>query len=276
MSQACGRQGQAVTAARTLTSSCLDGKVAVVTGGGDSTGLIVAMTLADYGARVHVAEIREDALGRALAAHPELTGTVADVGDAEDVRRLFRDVHDRRGAVAILVNLVGVPGPNAPVEDITDDDFAQTLQVNLQGMFYAIREAVPDMKKARQGVIVNFSSGSTRTNMPNRLPYVVSKWGVEGLTRALARELGPHGIRVNAILPGMIDNLRMRKILETNAARLGTTPDELKQQYLRYISTRSPIDPSELAETVVFLASDAARNITGQLLAVDGNIEWEI
>ena len=261
---------------RSLTSSCLDGKVAVVTGGGDSTGLIVATTLAEYGARVHVGEVRADALQNALASHPELSGTLADVGSAGDVRHLFEDAQSRHGAVEILVNLVGIPGPNAPVEDIADEDFAQTLNVNVQGMFYTIRAAVPDMKKAGKGVIVNFSSGSTRTNMPNRLPYVVSKWGVEGLTRALARALGPHGIRVNAILPGMIDNLRMQRILQTNAARLGTTAEELKQEYLRYISTRSPIHPRELAETVVFLASDAARNITGQLLGVDGNVEWEI
>lgn len=265
-----------MTEARALTSNCLDGRVAVVTGGGDSTGLVVATTLAEYGAMVHVAEVREDALKQALASHPELSGTIADVGNAGDVHRLFRDVQARHGVVDILVNLVGVPGPIAPVEDISDDDFVNTLQTNVQGMFYTVRAVVPGMKKAGKGLIVNFSSGSTRTNMPNRLPYVVSKWGVEGLTKALARELGPHGIRVNAILPGLIDNLRMRKILETNAARLGTTAEDLKQQYLRYISTRSSIGPRELAETVVFLASDAARNITGQLLAVDGNLEWEI
>lgn len=259
-----------------LNPKCLRGKVAVVTGGGGGTGLIVAATLAEHGARVHVGEIREESLTAALASFPGISGTVADVGDPEDVGRLFREARSRYGAVSVLVNLVGVAGPIAAIEDILDEDFARTFRINVQGTFFAIREAVPDMKRAGAGVIVNFSSGSTRTNMPNRLPYVASKWAVEGMSRALARELGPHGIRVNAILPGMIDNVRMRRILETNAARMGTTPDALKREYLRYISTRSTVSPRELAETVVFLASPAAANITGQLLAVDGNVEWEV
>ena len=265
--------------AQSLTSDCLEGQVAIVTGGGGGTGLVVARKLAEYGARVHVGDIREAALAEALRDHPELSGSVVDMGSAGDVERLFRDArlqHGQHGPVGLLVNLVGVPGPNAPVEDITHADFARTLDVNVTGTFAAVQAAVPDMKAAGAGVIVNFSSGSTRTNMPNRLAYVASKWAVEGMTRALARELGPHGIRVNAVLPGMIDNTRMREIIATNAARLGTTPVALKQEYLRYISMRSDVSPEELAETVVFLASPAARNITGQLIGVDGNVEWEM
>lgn len=259
-----------------MTPDSLKSRIAIVTGGGDSTGLVVATTLARYGARVHVGDIREEALAKALASHRELSGTVADVGNPGDVRRMFHEARTRHGPVDVLVNLVGVPGPNAAVEDIVDEEFARTFDVNVHGVFSAIKEAVPHMKKAGDGVIVNFSSGSTRTNMPNRLPYVASKWAVEGMTRALARELGPYGVRVNAILPGLIDNDRTRKILEENARRLGTEADALKQQCLGYISTRSAVTPGELAEMVAFLTSPAARNITGQLIGVDGNVEWEI
>lgn len=257
-----------------MTGSLASRRV-VVTGGGDSTGLAIALQLAARGARVHVGEVRAEALARALGEHPELGGTLADVARPEDVRRLFDEARKRLGPIDTLVNVVGVPGPEAAVEHITDEGWAQTFAANVSGTFYAIREAVPDMKRAGGGVIVNFSSGSTRTNMPNRLPYVASKWAVEGMTRALARELGPHGIRINAILPGLIDNARMQGIIARNAERQGTTPGELKQEYLRYISMHSAVSPEELGATVAFLCSDDARHLTGQLIGVDGNIEWE-
>ena len=111
--------------------------------------------------------------------------------------------------------------------------------------------------------------------MPHRLPYVASKWAVEGMTRALARELGSHGIRVNAILPGLIDNRRMQNILEREAAAREMTPEALRSEYLQFISMRTAVTGEEIAETVAFLCSPAARHISGQLLGVDGNVEWE-
>jgi NAD(P)-dependent dehydrogenase (short-subunit alcohol dehydrogenase family) len=258
-----------------MTSMDLGDVRAVVTGGGDSTGLAVAAQLSRRGARVHIADVRPETIAAALAAHRTLTGTVADVGRSEDVRRLFVEARRQLGHVNTLVSVVGIPGPQSPVEGISDEDWTRTFNVNVHGLFYAVREAVPDMKRNGGGSIVTFSSGSTRTNMPNRLPYVASKWAVEGITRALARELGPHQIRVNAILPGLIDNARMQAIIEKKAREQGCTPQELKEEYLRYISMRAAIDPEEIGATVAFLCSSDARHISGQLLGVDGNIEWE-
>lgn len=248
---------------------------AVVTGGADGTGLAVALQLATCGARVHIGDIREEVLRDVLRVHPELSGSVADAGIASDVARLFDEAHAAVGSVHTLVNVVGIAGPQGPVETITDEEWIRTFAANVHGTFYAVRAAVPDMKAAGRGAIVNFSSGSTRTNMPNRLPYVASKWAVDGITRALARELGPFGIRVNAVLPGLIDNDRMREIVRRNAERRGVTPDALMGEYLRYISMRSGVRPEELAATVAFLCSDLAPHVTGQLLGVDGNAEWE-
>ncbi|HVW70531.1 MAG TPA: SDR family oxidoreductase [Steroidobacteraceae bacterium] len=248
---------------------------AVVTGGGDSTGLAVAAQLLSRGARVHIADVRPEAVDHALAAHRTLTGTVADVGHSDDVRRIFKDARRELGSVNTLVSVVGIPGPQSSVEGITDEEWTRTFDVNVNGVFYAVRESVPEMKRNGGGTIVTFSSGSTRTNMPNRLAYVASKWAVEGITRALARELGPHNIRVNAILPGLIDNARMQAIIDKKARDEGCTPQELKERYLRYISMRASIEPEELGATVAFLCSADARHISGQLLGVDGNIEWE-
>jgi len=259
-----------------MSANALESVRAVVTGGADSTGLAVATQLSLRGAQVHIADVREDAVRRACQADARLTGTVADIGSSDDVRRIFADARAHFGPVNTLVSVVGIPGPQAAVEAITDAEWAQTFEVNVAGLFYAVREAAVDMKRAGGGAIVTFSSGSTRTNMPNRLPYVASKWAVEGMTRALARELGPYQIRVNAILPGLIDNARMRAIIGRKAGERGCTAEELKNEYLRYISMRTAIDPDEIGATVAFLCSQEARHITGQLLGVDGNIEWEM
>jgi len=258
-----------------MTAGSLERIRAVVTGGADSTGLAVARQLAARGARVHVADVRKEAIDRALRDNPGFSGTIADVASASDVSRLVNEARQHLGRLNTLVSVVGVSGPQAPVEHVSDAEWAQTFAVNVNGLFYAVRAVVPDMKAEGWGVIVTFSSGSTRTNFPHRLPYVASKWAVEGITRALARELGPHQIRVNAILPGMIDNARMRLIIERKAVELGCTAEELTSQYLKFISMHTAIAPDEIAAAVTFLCSDEARHITGQLLGVDGNVEWE-
>jgi len=142
-------------------------------------------------------------------------------------------------------------------------------------MFLTIREAVPAMQQNRHGVIVNFSSMSTKTVMPFRLPYVASKAGFEGLTKALARELGPHKIRVNAILPGAIDNQRLKNVLSRIAEQDGRTVEDVEAESLQFVSMRTKIQPDEIADMVLFLCSDAARHVTGQLIGVDGNLERE-
>ncbi len=131
------------------------------------------------------------------------------------------------------------------------------------------------MKARREGSIVNISTGSVRTLPPNRSVYNASKWGVEGLTKTLARELGPWGVRVNAIQPGMVNNERMRGIVRRIADQEGRPPSEVEEEFLQFISMRCKVEPEDIAEMAVFLASEAASRVTGQVIAVDGHIEWE-
>lgn len=248
----------------------------LVTGGADSVGRVIAEHFRARGALVHICDVRADALAETLRANPGMTGTVANVGKPDDVARVVREAERQFGDISVLVNNVGIAGPRAVIEDISDEAWRETLDVNVGAMFQFMKRVVPAMKRHRHGAIINFSTGSTRTRLPMRTPYVVSKAAVESLTLNAARELGPFNVRCNAILPGMIDNDRMRRIVANIAQESGRAADEVESDYLKYISLRSKVHPEDLAQTVLFLASDAAAKITGELLAVSGNVEWEI
>ena len=247
----------------------------LVTGGGDSVGRVMAERFLARGDRVHICDVREDALATTLAANPGMRGTHADVGDSVALARVVAEAGLWLGDISVLVNNVGIGGPRAAIEDVALPDWERTLAVNVTAMFHAIKLVVPGMKRRGGGAIVNFSTGSTRTRLPGRTAYVVSKFAVEGLTLNAARELGPHGIRVNAILPGMIDNARMQGIIAAKSRETGRAPEAIEADYLRFISLRTRTQPADLAEMVLFLASDAGRIVTGELIAVSGNLEWE-
>ena len=131
------------------------------------------------------------------------------------------------------------------------------------------------MKQQGSGCIINISTASAKTGLTYRLPYVASKVGVLGLTHNLARELGEYGIRCNTVLPGLMDNPRGRMLVDKLAAKKGISSEEAENEYVKYISMGTWIQPSEIADAACFLASDAAKHITAQEIAVDGNIEWE-
>lgn len=247
----------------------------LVTGGGDSVGRVIAERFSAQGAEVHICDVRESALKATLAANPAISGTVADVGRAEDVERLFLEAKSRMGAVTALFNNVGIGGPTKPLEEVSDEEWSASLDVNVTGAFRLMRAVVPGMKAEGGGVIVNVSTGSTRTRLPMRTPYVVSKFALEGLTLNAARELGPYNIRCNAILPGMINNERMRSIIAKRAEADGVSPAQVEESYLRFISLRAKTEPSDIAEMAWFLASDGALRVTGELISVSGNVEWE-
>lgn len=247
----------------------------LVTGAGDSVGRAIAERFLQLGAGVHICDLREAAVADTLSANPGMSGSVADVGVRADVDRIFDDVRSTLGTLTILVNVVGIAGPRAALEDIDEDEWDKTIAVNLSGMFYCMKRAVPMLKANGGGSIVNFSTCSTRTGIPFRAPYIASKAGVEGLTRNCARELGPFGIRCNAISPGIINNDRFRFVVQRNVQATGRSFDEIERDYLKYVSLRTKVEVSEFADMVEFLTSDAGRKITGETIAVSGNMEWE-
>jgi NAD(P)-dependent dehydrogenase (short-subunit alcohol dehydrogenase family) len=247
----------------------------LVTGAGDSVGRVTAEAFLAAGALVHICDLNEPALTRTLAENPGFTGTAGNVGNRVDVDRMVAAAKSAMGGVDVLANFVGIAGPRASLEEISDEDWDTSMQVNLAGTFYLMRAVIPGMKAQRSGAIVNVSSASTRTGIPERTPYVVSKCAVEGLTRNAARELGPFNVRCNAVLPGALKNARMDFIIDRVAKARGISPADYEAEFLRYSSMRTRIGLREIADMVVFLGSDATPHVTGQLIEVSGGHEWE-
>jgi NAD(P)-dependent dehydrogenase (short-subunit alcohol dehydrogenase family) len=247
----------------------------LIFGAGDSVGRLTAEMYAAVGARVHICDVNEQALARTLAENPTLTGAAGDVGVRGDVDRVAREATEVMGGIDVMVNFVGIAGPRAEVEDVSDEDWQASLQINLTGAFYAMRAVIPGMKRQRSGAIVNISSASTRTGIPARSPYVVSKCAIEGLVRNAARELGPFNIRCNAVLPGALKNARMDFVIQRVARTRGITPEAFEAEMLKFTSMRTRIDLKEVADLVMFLCSDRAPHVTGQLIEVSGGLEWE-
>ncbi|HEY0943525.1 MAG TPA: SDR family oxidoreductase [Steroidobacter sp.] len=247
----------------------------IITAGAAGIGRGIADSFLNAGAAVCICDIDESALQRASRAEPRLVCVTADVSALEDAARVVREANERLGGVDVLVNNAGVAGPTAALEDISLEDWTRTFSVNVTGAFLMTRAVVRQMKSRRSGCIVNISTASTVTGLPRRAPYIASKFAIEGLTRNLARELGPFGIRVNAIRPGFMNTPRMQNIIQHYAAERGASVETVEREALGYISLRAKIEPCEVGDMAVYLCGHAARHITGQLIGVDGNAEWE-
>jgi NAD(P)-dependent dehydrogenase (short-subunit alcohol dehydrogenase family) len=245
----------------------------LVTGGAWGIGWAIAVALQELGARVHLCDASSLQLEEALRQRPEMSGSVADVADARQVDVVFDDLRQSLGGLDVLVNNAGIAGPTAAVEDITADDWSRTLAVNITGQFLCARRAVPLLKAAGGGSIINMSSVAGRLGYPLRTPYAASKWAVIGFTESLAIELGPHDIRVNALLPGIVEGERMRRVIAARAEALGVSYDEMECRYLGQVSLRRMVTHADVAAMAVFLSSPAGRNISGQSLSVCGNVE---
>jgi NAD(P)-dependent dehydrogenase (short-subunit alcohol dehydrogenase family) len=222
---------------------------------------------------VHVCDIDRSALDRLTSETPGITGSMADASVAADVERVFDDARGALGGLDVLVSNAGIPGPTGPIEAIDGSGWERTIAVNLNSQFYFARRAVPLLKQSLSGpCLITMGPVAGRLGYRFRTPYASSKWAVVGLMKSLAIELGPHGIRVNAILPGAVEGERMRAATAEQAEAMGV--DTRPEQYLKRISLRRMVTADDVAALALFLCSPAARNLTGQAVSVDGNVGY--
>jgi NAD(P)-dependent dehydrogenase (short-subunit alcohol dehydrogenase family) len=244
-----------------------------VSGGAAGIGRTIADMLVAHGARVHVSDVSEDAIADYSAAHPDQPASRADVSDAKRMEEVFARIGADWGGLDALINNAGIAGPTGGVEEISVEDWRRCLDIDLTGQFICAHFAVPMFKAAGGGSIVNMSSAAGRFGYAFRTPYSAAKWGVIGFTQSLAKELGPSNIRVNAVLPGIIEGPRMESVIAARAKQVGLTHEEMKTSYLERVSLRRMTPQADIAALVTFLVSDLGRNLSGQSFGVDGNVE---
>lgn len=250
-----------------------DHAVVLVTGGASGVGRTIAESFIARGASAHVCDASRDHIDDFLTNNPTATASHCDISDPDQVASTFEDFRAKYKGLDILVNNAGIAGPTGSAEDLGVDDWSRCIDVNLNGTFYMTRQAIPLLKQQQGGAIVNMASTAGLFGCPNRSPYAASKWAMIGLTKTLAMELGPDNIRVNAVCPTCIEGERIEKVIDSDAANRGLTSAEIRDVYKRQTSMRTFVTVDDVANMVLFLASDQAARISGQTIAVDGHTE---
>jgi 3-oxoacyl-[acyl-carrier protein] reductase len=251
------------------------GRTAAITGAGKGIGPAIAVKLACEGADLALVARDRAALDRLspeiIALGRRCSIFVADLRRADEVDRAFSDIATQfDGCLDILVNVAGVRGPvDKPLWEMSESEFDELADVNLKGVFLTMRAALPHMVARKTGRIINIGGTHGHRGRALRSVYSASKWGLRGLTRSVAREAGPFNITANTISPGPIMGERFKRTIAETAALQGVSEDIVMAERAAEMALRRFAEPSDIAEAVVFLASDAARNITGQDLAVD-------
>lgn len=239
----------------------------LITAGANGIGLVMARAFAALGDRVWVTDVDGDAVA---ALSPGVRGTVCDAGAEAAMELLFAEIARDWGGLDVAIANAGIKGPTAAIEEMPLEGWHQCLAVNLDGAMLLARGAARLMKPAGRGVITFISSTSGLYGTPFRAPYVAAKWGIIGLMKTVAMELGPHGIRANAICPGSVNGPRITSVIEAEAAAKGMTPEAVRQGYASGTALKRLTDAEDVADMAVYLASDGARMVSGQALAVDG------
>jgi NAD(P)-dependent dehydrogenase (short-subunit alcohol dehydrogenase family) len=248
----------------------------LVTAGAAGIGRAIAQTFAVHGARVHICDVAQAALDACGREQPDISRSLADVSRVDEVDRLFADVKRQLGGLDVLINNAGIAGPTAKVEDIQPADWERCIAVDLNGMFYCTRLAMPLLKangRERGGSVINLSSVAGRLGFGMRTPYAAAKWGVVGFTKSLAIEAGADGIRVNCIQPGNVEGERIDRVIEAKAKAFGVSLEQQRQTLLDTTSLRTFVNAQDIANMALFLATDAGKHISGQALSVCGDMQ---
>jgi NAD(P)-dependent dehydrogenase (short-subunit alcohol dehydrogenase family) len=241
----------------------------LITAGASGIGREIARAFKAQDARVFVCDLDQAAL--ASAAQEGILTRRCDMAQRAEIERMVPAAIESLGGLDVLVNNAGIAGLTLPVDQMPPDDWDKVIAVNLTGMFDVTRLAIPHLKRSQAGIIVNLSSIAGRHGFANRSPYAASKWGVIGFTKTLAIELGEWGIRANAIAPGAVAGDRIERVFAGRSQISGRSMDEVRAEAMAAQSIKAMIDPKDIAQLAVFLASPAAKSISGQVIPIDND-----
>lgn len=251
----------------------LTGRKVIVTAGAAGIGREIARAFVEEGAKVWVCDVDREALAALKESDPALKAAPCDVSDRAEVAEFFSGAVADLGGLDVLVNNAGIAGPTGKVDDIAPEDWDSCLNICLTGQFNFARLAAPLLRASDNASMINLSSLAGRLGFAMRAPYAAAKWGVIGFTKSLAIELGPDGVRVNAILPGLVAGDRQRRVLEAKAQRRGVSFAEIEAEAFSYTSIQDYVSPRQLADQILFLASERGRTISGQAISICGDTQ---
>lgn len=250
----------------------LSGKRVIVSAAADGIGKVVAEAYLAEGAQVALCDIQADKVAAMKAAHPRVHAEVCDVADERALEAWMDRALESLGGCDTLVNNAGIAGPTGPIEEIASAEVRTCLEVGLLSHMICCAKVLPGMKAQGSGLIVNISSAAGLHAFPLRTPYAVTKWAVVGLSKSLAAEVGPAGIRVNAVCPGAIAGERIERVIAARAEAEGRPVEEMRAVQAGRSSLRTFIPPEDIAGTILYLDSPVGCRVSGQALAVDGHM----
>ena len=247
----------------------------VISAAADGIGWSIADYCMNNGATVYLSDINKDKLSL-LKGHKKYNKTLflkeVKTNDPECVLNYSLELKDNITSIDGLINNVGIAGPTGNIENLEIEEWKNTIDVNINSHFYFSKYFIP-LLKIKGGSIINISSTAGLFGFPLRAPYVASKWASIGLTKSLAMELGKFNIRVNAICPGSVSGDRMKKVIEAKAKSLQVSKKKIQQDFESMTSLSTFVDKEDISKMVIFLLSDDAKKISGQVMTVDGNTE---
>lgn len=245
----------------------------MISAGASGIGRAIADAFINAGAQVQVCDISASALADAEASLPNGSIFQADVSNPAQVQAWFEYAWQALGGLDVLINNAGIAGPTAAVTDISDEDWDQCMAVNLRSHFLCTKRAVPIMKASKRASIINMSSVAGRLPYALRTPYSASKWGIIGFTQSLALELGEDDITVNAILPGIVDSERVRRVVSAKAMARNLSAEAMQAEVLEHVALHRMIPMENIASMALFLASPVGRSISGQCMNVCAGVQ---
>tara|TARA_Y100000590_G_C15490592_1_gene927587 strand:- start:59 stop:844 length:786 start_codon:yes stop_codon:yes gene_type:complete len=247
----------------------------IISAAADGIGYAIALKIIDNGGIVYLCDINKKKINQIKSNKKyknKIIPKCIDCTKPNEIKKYFNSLKSIK-TIDGLVNNIGIAGPTNYLENISIKEWKKTIDTNINTHFYFSKYAIPFLKKNKGGSIINLSSTAGLFGFPQRSPYTVSKWGIIGLTKTLAMELGKNKIRVNAICPGSVEGDRMKRVIDAKANLVKSKPSKVKKELESMVSLKSFVNHNDIASMALFLLSEKSINISGQIISVDGNTE---